>query len=71
MREERKLRVIENRVLRRTFGPKKDGITGEWNKLHSEMLNNLCCSPNIYLLIKWRRMRWTGHVARMGESRGV
>jgi len=69
LREECRLRVFENRVLRRIFGPKKEVITGEWNKLQSEMLNDLYCSPNIYRLIKSRRIRWTGYVARMGESR--
>ena len=63
--------VFENRVLRRIFGPKRDGVTGEWRKLHNEELNDLYCSPNIVRLIKSRRMRWAGHVARMGEGRGV
>jgi len=69
--EERRLRVFENRVLRRIFGPKGDEVTGEWRKLHTEELNNLYCSPNIVRVIKSRRMRWAGHVARMGEGRGV
>ena len=58
-------------MLRRIFGPKRDGVTGEWRKLHNEELNDLYCSPNIVRLIKSRRMRWAGHVARMEEGRGV
>ena len=53
------------------MGPKRDGVTGEWRKLHNEELNDLYCSPNIVRLIKSRRMRWAGHVARMEEGRGV
>jgi len=71
MREERRLRVFENRVLRRIVGPKRDEVTGEWKKLHNEELNGLYFSPNIVRVIKSRRMRWAGHVARMGERRGV
>jgi len=71
LREERRLRVFENRVLRRIFGPKGDEVTGEWRKLHNEELNDMYCSPNIVWVIKSRRMRWAGHVARMGEKRGV
>jgi len=71
MREERRLRVFENRALRRIFGPKRNEATGEWRKLHSEDLNDLYSSPNIVRVIKSRRMRWAGHVARMGERRGV
>ena len=65
------LRVFENRVLRRIFGPKRDEKTGEWIQLHKEELNELYFSPNITRVIKSRRMRWIEHVARMGESRGV
>jgi hypothetical protein len=64
LREERRLRVFENRVLRKIFGPKRDEVTGEWRKLHHEELNVLY-SPNIVRVIKSRRMRWAGHVARM------
>jgi len=71
LREERKLRLFENMVLRRIFGPRRDEVTGEWRRLHNEELNNLYCSPNIVRVIKLRRMRWAGHVARMGEERGV
>jgi hypothetical protein len=60
--------VFENRVLRRIFGPEKDEVTGEWRKLHSEELHNLNSSPNIIRQIKLRRMKWEGHVARMGEE---
>ena len=70
-RMERKLRVFENMVLRRVFGPKRDKVTGEWRKLHNEDLNDLYCSPNIVRVIKSRIMRWAGHVAHMGERRGV
>ena len=71
LREERKLRVFENVVLRRMLGPRRDEVTGEWRRLHNEELNDLYCSPNIVRVIKSRRMRWAGHVARLGEERGV
>ena len=67
-REERRLRVFENRVLRRIFRPRRDEITGEWSKLHNEELNDLYFSPNIVRVIKSRRMRWAGNVARVGEE---
>jgi hypothetical protein len=62
--------VFENRVLRRVFGPKRDKVTGEWRKLHNEELNELYYLPNIVRVVKSRRMRWTGHVARMGRREG-
>jgi len=71
LREERRLRVFENRVLRKVFGLKRDEVIGEWRKLHNEELNNLYSLPNIVRVVKSRRMRWAGHVARMGEERGV
>ena len=70
LREERKLRVFENKVLRRLFGPRRDEVTGEWRRLHSEELNDLYSSPNIVRVIKSRRTRWDGHVAQMGEEKG-
>jgi hypothetical protein len=63
--------VFENRDLRRIFGPKRDEVTGEWRKLHSEELHNLYSSPDIIRQVKSRQMRWAGHVARMGEERKV
>jgi len=82
LREERRLRVLENRVLRRIFGPKRNEVTGEWRKVHNEEinvewgklheeLNDLYSSPNIVRVIKSRRVRWAGHVARLGERRDV
>jgi hypothetical protein len=69
LREE--LRVFENRVLRRIFGPKRNEVTGEWRKLHNEELHDLHSSPSIIRIMKSRRMRWAGHVARMGERRNA
>jgi len=63
--------VFENRMLRRIFGPRRVEVTGEWRRLHNEELKDLYSSPNIVWVIKSRRMRWTGHVARMGEERVV
>ena len=70
LREERKLRAFENRVLRKIFGPRREEVTGEWRRLHNEELNDLYSSPNIVRVIKSRRMKWAGHVARMGEEKG-
>jgi hypothetical protein len=71
LKEERWLRVFENRVLRRIFGSKRDEVTGEWRKLHNEELNGLYSLPNIVRVINSRRLRWAGHVARMQEGRDV
>jgi hypothetical protein len=71
VRKEHKLRMFENRVLRRIFGSKRDGVTGGWRKLHNEELHNLYSSPSIFRIIKSRSMRWAGHVAQMGEKRNV
>ena len=71
LREEPRLRMFENWVLRRIFGPKRDELTKEWRQLHNEKLNVLYCSPNIVRVIKWRRMRWAGHVACMGDRRSI
>jgi uncharacterized membrane protein len=68
---EHRVRVFEKRVLRRIFGPKTDEATGDWRKLHNEGLHNLYSSPNIIRMIDSRRMRWTGHVARMGKKRNA
>jgi hypothetical protein len=69
LREEHRLRVFENRVVRRIFGPKGDELTGDWRKLHNEGLRKLYSSPNIIRMIKSRRMRWAENVARMGRRR--
>ena len=69
LREERKLSVFENVVLRRVFGPRRGEVTGEWRRLHNEELNDLYSSSNIVRVIK-SRIRWAGHVARMVEERG-
>jgi hypothetical protein len=71
LKEGRRLRVFENMVLRRIFGPKRDEVTGEWRKLRNEELCDVCSFPNLIRVMKSRRMRWAGHVARMGERRGV
>jgi hypothetical protein len=72
LKEERRLRILENRALRRIFGPKRDEVTGDWRKLHNEELNDLYCSPNIVRAIKSRIMRWAGHVPRTGgEDRRI
>ena len=63
--------MFENKVLRRIFGPRRDEVTGDWRRLHNEEINVLYSSPNIVRVIKSRRMRWAGHVARMGEERAV
>jgi hypothetical protein len=63
--------VFENRVLRRIFGPRRDEVTGEWRKLHNGELHDLYSSPSIIRIIKSRRMRWAGHMARMGEKRNA
>ena len=70
LREDRKLRVSDNMVLRRIFGPRRDEVTGEWRRLYNDELNDLYSSPNIVRVIKPRRMRWAGHVAHMGEEGG-
>ena len=69
LREERKLKVFENKVLRRIFGPRRDEVMGDWKRMHNDELNDLYSSPNIVRVIKWRRMRWAGNVARTGVYR--
>jgi hypothetical protein len=71
LREEHRIRVFENRVLRRIFGSKRDDVTGGWRKLHNEELHSLYSSRSIIRMIKSRRMRWAGHVARIGEKRNA
>jgi hypothetical protein len=71
LREEHRLRVFQNRVLGGIFGPKRDEVMGEWRKLHGRELHNLYSSPDIIRQIKSRRMRWAGHVARMGVQKSV
>jgi hypothetical protein len=71
LREERRLRVFENRVLKRVFGPEKDEVTGEWRKLNNEELNGLYSLPNIVRVVKFRRISWAGHVALSGDDRVV
>jgi hypothetical protein len=69
LREEHRVRVSENRLLRRIFGPNRDEVTGDWRKLHIEQLHDLYSSPSIIEMVKSRRMRWAGHVAQLGEKR--
>jgi hypothetical protein len=71
LREEHTLRVFDNRVLRRIFGPKRDEVTGEWRKLHNVEVHDMYCSPTVVRVIKSRRMRGAAHVERMGDRRGV
>jgi hypothetical protein len=71
LREKHRLRAFENRVLRRVFGRKREEVTGEWRKLQNQELSDLYSLPNIVRVVKTRRMRWAGNVARMGEERGV
>jgi hypothetical protein len=71
LREEHRLKLSENRVQRRIFESKRDGVTGEWRKLHNEELHDLYSSPSISRIIKLRRIRWAGHVAQMGKNRNV
>jgi ribosomal protein L10 len=68
LREEHRLRVFKNRLLRRTFGPKRDKVTGDWRKQHNEELHNLYSSSNVIIMIKSRGMRWTGHVDKWGDE---
>jgi hypothetical protein len=71
LRDEHRLRVFEDTGLRRIFGPKRDEVTGDWRKLHNEEHHNLYSSPEVIRMIKLKRMRWAGHVARMGETRNA
>jgi hypothetical protein len=71
LKEENRLRLFENRVLRRIFGPRRDEVTGDWRKLHNEELTNLYSSLNIIGTMKSKRVRWVGHVARVGEKRNA
>jgi hypothetical protein len=71
LREEIELRVFENMLLRRIFGPRRDEVTVDWRRLHIEELNDVYFLPNIVRVIKPRRIKWAGHVAHMGEERGV
>jgi hypothetical protein len=71
LKEECRLRVFENKVLRRIFGPNRKEVTGEWRRLHNKELYALYSSPNIIRVMKSKRLRWAGHVARMGERRGA
>jgi hypothetical protein len=71
LREEHRLRVFENRVLRRIFGPKRDEVTRKWKKLHNEELRDLYSFPSIIRIVKSRRMSWVGQAARMGEKRNM
>jgi hypothetical protein len=71
LREEHRLRVFENRVLRRIFGPKRDEVTGEWIKVHNEELRDLYSSPSVIRINKSRRIRFAGHIARIGEKRNA
>jgi hypothetical protein len=71
LREVRRLRVFENKVLRRIFGPKMDEVTGEWRRLHNEELYAVYSSPNIFRVVKYRGLRWTGHVGGAGMRRGA
>jgi hypothetical protein len=71
LREEHRLRVVDNKVLRRIFRPKREEVTGDWRRLHNDELYDLYSSSNIIWVFKSRRMRWAGHVARIGDRRGA